>query len=76
MLTAGALWALFGNMLRPVPNCTCTFATDGGFLICMRKIEEWYIWHLEMDESKICTGTSCSVNVRFELNDPDSLNRY
>ncbi len=63
VLTAGALWALFNNTLEPMPGCKCTFRSeDGNYITCIKRPDEWFIWHLETDETKVCNGNSCAIN--------------
>ena len=63
VLTAAALWALFDDKLTPMPNCTCTFRSEGGdFLRCQGKVNDWYVWHLEIEEKEICGGKRCKGN--------------
>ncbi|RFU33946.1 hypothetical protein B7463_g2360, partial [Scytalidium lignicola] len=79
LLTAGALWSLFDNNLER--NCDCTFTSNaegkgkGEFLKFERKkkIGEWYVWHLQMDEDKVCDGKSCKEGIDDKFEGEDSL---
>ena len=60
VMTAGGLWALFDNSLSPIPDCSCTFRSDGGdFVSCQARQKDCYIWHLQTDENDICGGKKC-----------------
>jgi hypothetical protein len=60
--TTGALWALFDNDLQGMPGCNCTLrTTEGEYLSCMGEREDWFIWHLDRNESKVCGGRLCTV---------------
>lgn len=76
VLTAMALHSLFDNSLVRIPGCQCTWhssTTRGMFLICQKKMDDWFIWRIETDETKICFGKQCNLNVQVEgLLDADS----
>jgi hypothetical protein len=75
VLTAGALWSLFGNGLHERPNCCCTFQGESqDFLTFVGKMNGWFVWHVEADESKVCGGGSESSNItKIELRGENAL---
>jgi len=64
VLTADALWTLFDNNLRPLANCKCTLeSAENEFLSLSQKLDNWFIWHLETNRSKVCDGKSCKIDL-------------
>lgn len=76
ILTAAALWSLFDNSVERIPNCQCTFESEGGDCIqCIRKDEQAFLWHVFTSDALLCRGFSCPLNVRIALGPKDSGDR-
>ncbi|MCJ1392697.1 hypothetical protein MMC18_005568 [Xylographa bjoerkii] len=75
-LTTACLWSLFDNTLRRVPNCTCTFISEGGdYLQCKKKIGLWLLWHIPDATEEQCRGRRCQANVPVSFVPTDGSER-
>ena len=68
ILTAAALWSLFDNSVQRMPNCQCTFKSEGGdYIQCKRRHGTALLWHIFTSEGSLCRGLRCLENLRVAL---------
>lgn len=68
VLTAAALWSVFDNSVHRVPDCQCTFKSEGGdYIQCQRRVAQAFLWHVFSSDASLCRGLRCASNIRVAL---------